>query len=785
MSLHSRFLTFSIKEQVCYTLFLLTIFSLLVILILPCSFTYEILKEDYKSKKKYFYNEYKEYLEAVYLYQGYNLLKYEEIIKRMLKEGFKYSTEGSNFNYKTDYQSEYSEQYPVRDLFYNESIEDKNRTDILYFYCKNENETECKLIKESLKNKYESIYSLVFSTDSYNRFRLPDIEIPILDKALSVNINESFMFCFDKNSIINNMNRDFKKEIEQSIDFISRNIKDYINDNFFLYEQLFQKAEEDLNSKKLKEYLNNKSNHLTPEEFNKKIMEQAKEFSGYYSSIQFSNDISRLLSYNPSTDIFYYLEMQMVTEFILEIHKSISLDLDIHFIPLFSQNNTLILPEICFFIMLKQTKGIFSKEQIEEIVKKMIRGESTIKECFYEKNNYENQKILKEIFENTQAPFLDIKNIISQGLYKIPDGIPLYFMKYSFPNINILKHFKSDHLILDSINFYLFTNFKKPMEYSNYILTQHKNLFYLIIILIIYIWLICFIINMIIFCKVIKQITQPLYKLKEAIESNDIKDENVFKYEYDDIINELFITCKELITRKIDTRNNLKYSSQFNILNSGKDKNNKIDKRKYEKNLIINNEIMNQLINEQQNMNDLSNNIDINTELDNINDLEENKEKNHNLKNRVSIFKDYKNNNNNNINININKEKKFNSSSIINQNKIEEEKDKECYKSLYKLAEYLFYYRSKNEENLINVKENPEEESRRSIYSKAKIKKKLSKTQTLGENINEKNITINMFKDKDITYMWYMEMKKRKNKSFDYHLSDDYEELFKDIVDNE
>ena len=92
--------------------------------------------------------------------------------------------------------------------------------------------------------------------------------------------------------------------------------------------------------------------------------------------------------------------------------------------------------------MLKQTKGIFSKEQIEEIVKKMIRGESTIKECFYDKNNYENQKILKEIFENTQAPFLDIKNIISQGLYKLPDGIPLYFMKYSFPNINILKHFK-------------------------------------------------------------------------------------------------------------------------------------------------------------------------------------------------------------------------------------------------------------------------------------------------------------------------------------------------------
>ena len=49
----------------------------------------------------------------------------------------------------------------------------------------------------------------------------------------------------------------------------------------------------------------------------------------------------------------------------------------------------------------------------------------------------------------------------------------------------------------------------------------------------------------------------------------------------------------------------------------------------------------------------------------------------------------------------------------------------------------------------------------------------------------EKNITINVLKDKDITYMWYMEMKRRKNKSFDYHISDDYEELFRDVVDNE
>ncbi len=44
---------------------------------------------------------------------------------------------------------------------------------------------------------------------------------------------------------------------------------------------------------------------------------------------------------------------------------------------------------------------------------------------------------------------------------------------------------------------------------------------------------------MIIYCKVAKQITEPIYKLQEAIENNNVKDESVFVYKYDDIINEL------------------------------------------------------------------------------------------------------------------------------------------------------------------------------------------------------------------------------------------------------
>ena len=766
MSIHSRFLTLSIKEQVCLTIFLLTVFSVLVILCLPCSFSYEILREDYKKKKRFFYNEYKEYIEACFYYQGYNLLKYEEIIKCMLKEADKYSTRGGLFEYKTDFKEEYNEQFPVRDLFYNESKEDENRTDILYFYCFNEDKDRCKEVKESLKNKYESLYSLIFTTDVYNRFRLPELDIPIVDKAIAVNINESFMFCFDKKVMMDNLELDFNKIASDTIDYVSRTLEDYVNDEYFLYNNLYQKAEQEVFTYGINYRLDET---LTPEERKEIIRDFAKEIVGYHSSVQFTNDKSRVLSYDYYGDqIYYYIEMYMEAEFLLLVHQALSIDLNIHFVPLFSHNNTILLPDICVFFMMRQTHDIFKDEKLYELYDKIIRGNSTIKECFYDKDYYEKQKIITEIFDEVGSPFLDITNKINQGIYKLPNGEPLYFMKYSFPNFNLLKNFKSDHLIMDPLNFYLFSSFKEPEEFADYIWAQHKNLFYLIIILIVYIWVICFLINMLIFYKVIKQITEPIYKLQEAIEANNVKDENVFKYEYDDIINELFITCKELITRQIDTRNNTKYSKQFNILNSGNDKNSVIDKSKYEKNLIINNDIMNELINEQQNMNDLSENIDTNTELDE--DLVDKEEKHGNLEKEENKQKDDKN-------INDNSDKFKN---IVNQNKIEEENDKESYKSLFRLAEYLYYYRCKNEDNIITVNTAITDESKKSNKMKMnKVKKKISKIQSIYEV--EENISINMFKDKDITYLWYMEMKKRKNKSFNYQVSDDYEELFMDF----
>ena len=179
-------------------------------------------------------------------------------------------------------------------------------------------------------------------------------------------------------------------------------------------------------------------------------------------------------------------------------------------------------------------------------------------------------------------------------------------------------------------------------------------------------------------------------------------------------------------------------------------------------------------INEDSTFNDINNDII----------EEEVEERNENRKN--SNFSRGVNNNNED------KENKENIDNINKQNKIQEEedKDKRSYKSLFKLAQYLYYYRCKVEENNITININSNADNKKSNISKfnknqgnnQKHKKSLSKVGIIDKN--EENISINVLKGKDLTYLWYMEMKKKNNKSFNYELSDDYEELFMDFYTN-
>jgi hypothetical protein len=290
-------------------------------------------------------------------------------------------------------------------------------------------------------------------------------------------------------------------------------------------------------------------------------------------------------------------------------------------------------------------------------------------------------------------------------------------------------------------------------------------------------------VNLIIFYKIIKRLTEPFKKLLEAVQTSSIKDENTFIYEYDDIINELFITCKELITGKIDKSNNEKGLNNFKILSLPKDSQNDIEENRYVKNLIINNDLMNQLIIQQQTMMDFSKNIQINDFNTDNNEGKKNASSNQimnlNINNCLNLGR-------NSIKINT-----INNKKLIT-NEVKEIEDKQPYQKLFQISQYLYYYQNKTDNNYIQINDNTiieKDESRMSKFSKKyekknsfKINEKFFKSIKRGDSkIYEdsyKSISINMINNQSLSYLWYMEAKKKNNKSLNYKIGDNFDELF-------
>ena len=786
MSIISGFLTLSIKSQLWITILVLTLFSFLVILALPGSFSYEILMENYKRKKNFFYNEYLEYIQASYNFQSFKILKYEEIVKRMAKQIYKYNIRENFYEYQTDLQTNTK----VEELFENTS----NEKDKLYFYCYNNAEEYCQYTKDKLINKYESLDGLIFSHDVINRFKDPGFSSQIIDSFFTIHINDYVLYGFNKtglySAIINyadgnsinesELNSYYQNLINERIAYVTNDLRDSVNSKLFLYHELFSKVLTEIEQVRENEDLP----ILTRDSISKDLFYSANAYLGFYSKIELSNNKCYLINYLSNQERYYFFQFNLIKNYLDIIGNSFSNEQNMDLIPVYPDNFTIISPGLCTRFLMKQSKEMFNENILKQTYNKIKKGVDGIETCIYNKKILDN-KMIKEMLKTNITHFLNVNNKFYQGLIELDQ--PYFFLKAPFPNLNLLKEFKTDYLLLDEVDFYLFAPFKEPIEFANYVKSQYKNLFFLIAVLILYVWIICFIVNMIIYCKIAKLITEPIYKLQEAIENNNIKDEKIFKYEYDDIINELFITCKELLTGQIDVNNSQKYTSQFNILNKQKDKDKIIDKSKYEKNLIINNEIVNKLINEEQNMMNFKDEIDFNdnsTINHNINDkeAEEIGYKNKKILSRTKL-NDIEYNNEN-------KEKVENIKQ--SKNKEEEDKEKNSYKSMFKLAQYLYYYRCKVEENNIIVNINSNNEEKKSIRSrinnnsqnpnliKNNVKNKKSISRSGPSDKIEENFTVNVLKDKNMSYLWYMEMKKKNNRCFNYQLSEELEELFID-----
>ena len=790
MNLKAKFLTLSMKEQICIAIFVLDIFCALALLSICGSLAYEILKEDFNQKKLYFYDKYKEYIESCFYFQNFCILQYEEILKRTQKQMWDHLQVSSKYNFNSNFKNfakdklskvEISSYYPINNTLLNSTNDDE----LLFYTCFDNSESslgQCSTMENLISNQYPSLSSLISSHDIDKSFKIPIYDTPIFDTPVIFNINRYTMYSFDSSKMIQRIHeicgnefnlskiyKYFEYKLSAMINNVKNKLSFFFQSKHNLILHLFEKVINEI----MAQY------HIT---FNNYLYENlAYSATGYFTVIDYLNDNFYLINSLDDYYFFYHIESNIIKDYLFFMNNRISIFIDIYFIPLNFQNDTLINSDLCILFLLKQLDFYTEQNKVDEMYEKIIKGKSRIEECFLDKEILNSQPEIKDILNSSFNDFLFVSNYtINEGILNLQNS-PYYYIKFTTPNYNSLKDFKSDYFILDQINYYLFASFRDGIKYTDSLRQVSLNCFYLIILIFVYIWGICLIVNILISFKVIVQLTEPLKKLKEAVESSSIKDESNFTYEYDEIINELFITCKELITGKIDKSNSENGLSNFNILSLPKDCQKDIEENRYLKNLIINNDIMEQLITQQQTMMDFSQNIRLN-EFNNK-DIE---------KNISSIGMQNININNSAIlaNSNSNKLSTINNKKTI-KNEVKEIEDREPYKKLFQISQYLYYYQNKTDNNYIQLNDNTiKDESKLSKISRndkknsIKINEKFFKSIRRADsntfNDNYKTLSINMINNRSLSYLWYMEAKTKKNKSLNYKIGDNFDELFKE-----
>ena len=669
-----------------------------------------------------------------------------------------------------------------------EKSSDKDAKLFMLCFYQNENDKELETyihqqIYDYTKVNYQSLTNAIMSHDIGEFFNIPYFSEPIMRTPLFVNIKYFTIMSYNATNIHEKI-FEIQKGQTSNLNFAllanyyANKVQEFLSDifskfSFFLgdhirlelFQLIYSKAYiEIIKNIDLSGNLNSKENYYY----------FASESSGYFSSIDYANDNFSLLSIGENED-YYHCEGHIINNYLYFMNKRLLKSIDINFIPLNYGNNTILSEELCFLFLLKVNNFNIDSNYLNELSNKIKKRQVSFENCLTNKNRVYIKPEIQDILNINFSSYLLINSLFYKGITHLENDdndFPYYFIRYTYPNFNILKDFKSEYLILDQVNYYLFSSFREPIKYSNTAKQVLENCFYLIVYINIFIWIICIAINLTIFSKIINNWIQPIINLQESIESNSIKDKNIFKYEHDDIINELFCTCKELLFGQINnTKSDL---NNFNITENNK--NRKIDENRYKKNLIIDNDLMNQLINQQQNMMDFSKNILLNDP--------KNKSKNQKINKKSKLTKHKLDEE---IIKNSSAEGEKNSKIISNNaiktdiNKKIDNYNNEIYKKLFKIGEYIDYYRNKLQPNNIIIIGN-----NNSIIEENKLTKSVSKQISLnsknigGTNDNNDKLYVNMLDEENISYLWYMEEKKKNNKSLNFNISDNYNEMFID-----
>ena len=494
MSLKSKFLTLPIKNQICIAIIVLNVFCILVIVSIFGSLAYQILKEDFKQKRLYFYEKYKEYIETCFYLQNFYLLQYEELIKRIQLQMREILQAATIYDYTSNINNhiednfkliEFDQDYPIDDL-----EQGNNDNDYLYYHCVFY-EDICLYMQYNIMGLYNTLSSLISSHNINKKFSIPMIgNVSIMSDPIFYEYFSYSMFSFNYPRLLKKFKEIFG-DIE-NLALLHNYLEKKINN---IYNELTENIDFILiNPHPQIELLFNKTINIIKQEMPNYIDDYKNDksltiirLSSFLPQIDYGNNQFNLIDEHDNLIAFLYVESSLIDNYFFFMNNKLSSIIDLYFIPLYSENNTIISPDLSILFLLKQVEFQITQKEINELYEKIIKGESKIQDCIKDFEFLKNKLEINDILNLNQSNFIFVSNsLINQGILKLTNS-NYYFMKYSYPNLNSLIEFKPEYFYKNQINYYAFYSFKEPLKYTNLLLQISSNCFYLFILIITYI----------------------------------------------------------------------------------------------------------------------------------------------------------------------------------------------------------------------------------------------------------------------------------------------------------
>ena len=553
MSVKSRFLQFEIKQQIKYSVTaLILLFALFTIGILG-SYSYEVLNQSYLQQCNYFNEMQDKYLDNLVLFADLNIVLYEDITKLLIEQSYNFFIHSNLYITKNIYLDEYLNNHiylydDYQDNFNDTNVEkDKSNSSVFYLYFyKNYSMTYLNFLK----------YNLIKA--------IPTLDV-IKNFHLSIwgniDLTADYTFAQVKNGVIMSLNKNLIKNIISQTDeeihtYFQEMTTNHVNENkeFLARDNVINFL--DLIYPKFSQFLS--TNSYVEDDYLFPIMNYT---TGMLTIID--NSFINSTTFITSTTIIpQYLEkifFKASTTFKNFINIGIN------------GKDELISKQSCYYFY--SIHSIYDNITDEEknIIYDKIQNETSINNCFYSNIFKEQMDIMINEYESLTLN--DTKYSLKKLLQTHPSITELKVTEvfiHFFPQLFDLMLFKPIYPITQRLTIFSFFNSHQNSIYCNNVWNILNNTLLLVLICLLFIWFFLFIILQILTYRLSLQITEPIIKLKESIENKILNDENIFKYKDDDIINDFFSTCKELLKGELKIKKkNLKDENNFEIGNDG------------------------------------------------------------------------------------------------------------------------------------------------------------------------------------------------------------------------